>query len=309
MGYDLPQPDIATIETVLEARLPHLPRQDIEPLGTGWAFWAFRAGETVLRFPRDAEFTQTLRVEERVMHELAPTLPLPVAAIEVHEGGPGGLPFTSHRLVPGVQVRALERPLASNAGEVLGRFIRAMHDFPVERAVELGLPYQSPQDARERWRRLLEERIVPEVLPLVSKEARAHVTARFEAFLDDDSNFDRQPVVSHGDLDDWNTLADPATGEFTGVVDWGDIAIGDPASEFTISLYGGFGPKGLKLPTLARGYGISEAELERMRPRCAFAAYCWPLHEIIYCQESRNEAGLQEAIEFLYETVRTHART
>ena len=237
------------------------------------------------------------------MRELAPTLPLPVAAITVHRPGPNDLPFTSHRFVPGVSVKDLQRPLAPHAGMVLGRFIRAMHAFSVERARELGLAYESPHHRREKRRHLFENDIITRVFPLISAGAQKHVSSRFEAYLANDSHFDYTPVVSHGDLDDWNTLADPETGEFTGVADWGDLEITDPAGDFTVSLFGGFAKHGISVPDLIEAAGISEAELEHMRPRCAFSAYCWPLWEIIYALDTRDDGMLERALTLLSETV------
>ena len=303
VSFDLPRPDEAAIRDAVSDSLPHLAGQPIEPLGDGWAFWAYRAGDRVLRFPKDPEFTATLAVEAAVVRELAPTLPLPVSAIEVHKGGPNGLPFTSHRLVPGVSVKDLPGPLAPNAGTVLGRFLRAMHSFPLDRAVALGLQSVSPDDHRRGLQRSLDEEIRRKVFPLVTPAAAAHVTATFEAFMANAANFAWQPVLSHQDIDDWNTLADPETGELSGVVDWGDIAIGDPARDFTISLYGGFATKAISLRDQCRAYGIVETDLEAMRPRCAFAAYCWPLHEIIYGIDSHQDEVLAKGIAFLNETV------
>ena len=150
---------------------------------------------------------------------------------------------------------------------------------------------------------MLEDRLARDVLPLVSNEAQAHVTSTFEQFINDRSNFAWTPVVSHSDLDDWNVLADPASGNLTGVIDWGDLAMSDPARDFTTALYGGFIPKGLLVSDLLNGYGMEEAEMLAMRPRCSFAAYCWPLHEIIYGLDSRQNGVVEKGIQLLYETV------
>ena len=240
------------------------------------------------------------------MRELAPTLPLPVSAIAVHDGGPNGLPFTSHRLVQGVPVGELARPLAANAGAVLGHFLRATHAFPMERAVALGLAKASPQAHRESRKRFLERRVVPEVFPLISETARRHVSATFEAFLAEASNFEWEPVVSHSDIDAYNVLADPATGELTGVIDWGDLSLHDPAGDFVSAQFGTLARAGLQdqLPHLFHAYGLTRRERESMRPRCEFGAYSEPLHQIIYGIESDQEAFVRAGIDRLYETLK-----
>ena len=305
MSFDVPRPDEAAIRAALSAHTPHLAEETIEPLGTGWAFWAYRAGGVVLRFPRDPEFTETLAVEAAVMRELAPALPLLVSVIDVHEKGPNGLPFTSHGLVDGIPIADLTRPLAPNAGAMLGRFLRAMHAFPVERAVTLGLALETPEARRASRRRLFEQRVVPWAFPLISETAREHVTATFEAFLSNDTNFDFQPVVSHSDIDGYNVLADPVTGELTGVIDWGDICIHDPAGDFTSAQYGTLAEAGLRsqLPSLFDAYGLSEAEVKAMRPRCEFGTYCEPLHEIMFGVESRQDFFVKRGVGSLYAAI------
>jgi Ser/Thr protein kinase RdoA (MazF antagonist) len=107
--------------------------------------------------------------------------------------------------------------------------------------------------------------------------------------------------MSHADIDTNNVLADPGTGEITGVIDWGDITAGDPAGDFTDILYGPLGDAGLsaQLPSLVAAYGLLPGELERMRPRCRFYYFCWPLHEVLYGLESENESFVESGIEWL----------
>jgi aminoglycoside phosphotransferase (APT) family kinase protein len=305
---DLPRPDRETIQAAVTARLPHLLGKKVVEIGYGWAFWAYLIGDTVLRFPRYPGATDGLPVEASVMRELAPTLTLPVSIITVHENGPHGLPFTSHRLVPGAPVFFLRRPLAPNAGAVLGSFVRAMHAFPAERAMELGVEYESPDRRRERRRSLFEDEVVTQVFPLITETAREQVSARFDAYLCNDANFDYTPIVSQGDLDDYNVLANWMTGELTGVADWGDLTITDPAGDFAVSLYGGFARLGISVPDLLEAYGMTETDLEKMRPRCAFTAFCWPIWDILYGLETHPDGVLKRGIARLYETLQQDPR-
>jgi aminoglycoside 2''-phosphotransferase len=310
VAFDIPEPDDRAIHAAIAKPFPQLAETTIESLGYGWAFWAYRIGDTVFRFPRDAEFTQTLAVEAAVMRELVPRLPLPVAAINVHENGPNSLPFTSHRLIPGVPVSDLRLPLAHDTGAILGRFFRAMHAFPVARAVELGLANPTPIERREAWKSFFKERIAALILPLLSEDVAVAVRNIVTTFIDTPSSFDWQPVLSHADIDEHNLLADPRTGELSGVIDWGDIRIGDPTGEFTSVLYGALGDAGLRdqLPALITAYGMTASELDAMRPRCRFYEFCWPLYDILYGLDSHSDTRVQRGIESLREAIGLHGR-
>jgi aminoglycoside phosphotransferase (APT) family kinase protein len=284
----------------LALSLPSLERVPIEFLGEGWAFNAFRAGDTVLRFPKLARFTETLAAEAAIMGELAPKLPLAVSAIDLHENGPDGLPFTAHRLVPGVPVVQLARPLASDAGEVLGRFLRALHDFPVERVAELGMSTPNIAELRDQ-RSAHYEDVRARMLPLMDRETQAYVQKMYEAYLANPSSFDFTPCLIHADVDGRNTLADPQSGELTGVIDWGDMTIGDPALDLTDILADVLAKAGLKdqMPSFLTAYGISDAELAKLRPRCEFYEFLWPVHIITFALDDGNEAGIQEGVDWL----------
>ena len=138
---ELRAPTAAEIHDALRVARPDLDGAEYRAFDHGWAYRAYLAGDCVLRFPRRAQYTRTLAAEVRLLPLLAPALPLPISVTHMHDGGPNGLPFTSHRFVPGVKAMELGRPLAPGAAETLGRFLRALHDFPIERALDCGVGY------------------------------------------------------------------------------------------------------------------------------------------------------------------------
>ncbi len=63
--------------------------------------------------------------------------------------------------------------------------------------------------------------------------SRRFLDALEEAFL----NIKFEEKFIHGDYGGWNMLFDPATLHFTGLLDWADSRIGDPAKDFTELIY------------------------------------------------------------------------
>ena len=69
-----------------------------------------------------------------------------------------------------------------------------------------------------------------------------NIAEDFEDFLDNEANFQFEPVLIHADLLDDHVLLDLPGRKVSGVIDFGDVSIGDPALDLWESLqafYGG----------------------------------------------------------------------
>ena len=132
----------------------------------------------------------------------------------------------------------------------------------------------------------------------MSCEVRVHIERTFEAYLQDDANFAFRPALVHNDIDERNVLADPATGELTGVIDFGDVVIGDPAIDFTGPLVGDLSKGGLagQAGALERGYSESLAPIIA---RCRFYEFCWPLFHLLHGLHTEDPAFIEDGIRML----------
>jgi len=170
-------------------------------------------GEWIVRVPRREGVRATLATEVRLLPKLAPGLPVPVPNFELVSDG-----AVAYRKLHG---RPLD-PSREALGVQVGRFLAALHDFPVERARELGVPEPPWRDTYERFTR----EVLDAAGPALGPEAEAMVAGH----LEDDANFAFAPRLIHADLGPAHLLA--AGDELTGVIDWGDVRIGDPALDF-----------------------------------------------------------------------------
>ncbi|MBD0338703.1 MAG: phosphotransferase [Thermoleophilia bacterium] len=164
-------------------------------------------GEWIVRVPRRPEVRRALAVEVRLLPELPG--PVPRFAL-VSEGA------VAYRKLPGDPID----PSSRRVGAQVGGFLAELHAFPVERARELGVPEPPWRETYERFTR--------EVLG--AAELGPVAQAVVEGFLGDDANFAWEPALVHADLGPAHLLAEGD--ELTGVIDWGDVRIGDPALDF-----------------------------------------------------------------------------
>lgn len=194
-------------------------------------------GRWIFRFPRTAEAAMALDREVCFLPALAARSPLAVPRFaHVARGGQAGPLFVGYEAIPGRplrgdDVRAASPSQAGRMAGQLGRFLAALHTLPVDEALACGVA-PPPDDARDHWRRAY-ERARAAIFPVLAADERRWVSRLFETMLGDDRYLRYTPAVCHGDLSSDHILHDPATMALTGVIDFGDLCIGDPAGELT----------------------------------------------------------------------------
>jgi aminoglycoside 2''-phosphotransferase len=301
-----PKPEEYEIREALREYAPRLADAPIAFLAEGWEFWAFTAGEHVLRFPKaergfiwklaDQPSAESLRIEKALTPELAGRLSTPIPVIDVYgERGSNGAPFAGHRYLPGEVVMYTSRAPAGGFGRDLGRLIRELHAFPVDRALELGVPlFDGPRLRADRVTHY--ETVIRRAFPLLSCEARVHVERVYEIYLNDAANFDFEPVQVHSDLA-VNTLTDPASGELCGLLDFGDAAVSDPSLDLWLPVYGFEGLR-IAQQTAACLFeaGIDEQGLVRMMPQLAFQDLRYPMLGILHGLWLEDDAFVEDSI-------------
>ena len=210
-------------------------------LGAGLDHHAFLVGDLVVRVGGD------VAREAALLRRIAGRLSLPVPQVRFVDPLRGVLAYP---LLPGRPL--LGRTPPAGAAAQLGRMLAELHgidpagvDVPAEAA-----------DPRE-W--LADLTGPPELLRVLHADPPPVATER---------------VLAHADLGAEHLLA--ADGRLTGVIDWSDAAVTDPALDFA-RLYRDFGPTFLDA-TLA-AYGRDTLAFRR---RITFFARCAALEDLAY---------------------------
>jgi aminoglycoside 2''-phosphotransferase len=195
--------------------------------------------EWVLRFPLTANAQRTLRRELALLDDLAPTLPLPIPAFEHVGRRDGQLLFAGYRAIggeplTGSRLRALPAVAQRNVLASLAAFLTALHAYPVSAARRAGVTEQltsggyhaAQRDLPRQFAELLSPAEVADLDALFAEYERAHHPSTAPCAL------------LHSDLKPAHVLHDTATGQLTGVLDWGDVSLGDP--DFDLAVIGIF---------------------------------------------------------------------
>jgi aminoglycoside 2''-phosphotransferase len=232
---------LARYRAAIQENFPTLPLNSLCYLAEGWDSLVCLANDRLIfRFPKRPEVAGRLALEIRLLPELAPYLPLPIPqftyiARPTSHNSP--YLFVGYEALPGLTQPDWPDEVAVVGWwqAELGNFLTALHAFPVERASQLGVKvmnFSGTTAPNANWRAALETfyRVVREkVWPLLSGEGQAHVAAYFEDFLADSRHFSFEPVLLHADLLEDHLLVDPVAQMVKGVIDFGDVCLGDPA--------------------------------------------------------------------------------
>jgi aminoglycoside phosphotransferase (APT) family kinase protein len=267
----------------VNARLPALGADVVVPLDQGWDSEVYVVDdEWIVRVPRRPEVERRLETELRLLPELAPTLPAAVPAPE--EIVVAGRPAARHRIVRG-------QPLGADAPATvardLGRFLSALHRFPLARAEQVGVPGGEGARWRAEYGRLWRG-FRSAVLPRLARDERTTAQALFEGFLAEDEHFRFSPALIHADLGPEHVLCTDDE-RLAGVIDWTDARLGDPALDLAWPL-NGTNPE-FRRVLLAAYDGALDPTFEA---RAAFYHRIGPWYEVVY--------GLEEGRPHLVET-------
>ena len=232
--------------------LAHLP---LRPVEAGWDNAMFRLGaDLAVRLPRRAGTANLISEEQRWLPQLAKNLPILVPTPQ-RVGKPAfGYPW-SWSVVTWLKGCTAEfhPPQASQAAP-FARFLRCLHvPAPAEAPKNSmrGVPLQQRVSVlEERMQRLRARTSV-----ITSRIMRVWNQA-VEAPLDG------IPTWLHGDLHPRNVLVDD--GVISGIIDWGDITSGDPATDLA-AIWMLFGEPHLRSQALAEYGNISEATVWRAK--------------------------------------------
>ncbi|MBS1796283.1 MAG: phosphotransferase [Acidobacteria bacterium] len=290
------------IEPIRRA-LPGRPAASAVFLGEGDFFRAFLVdGEWVFRFARHAEAAQSLAREFCLLPRIASrlTLSIPVPELAALDAAP---PFTAYRLLRGREL-SRELYLAMNdarrtdcAGRV-ARFLNELHALDPQTLADCGVP---ATDYRAQYGALADD-AKEHLFDVLSRAERRFVETTIDEYLSAGQSEAFAPCLLHGDLSPDHVLFDEETGAVTGIIDFGDAMIGDPAWDL-VWIYEDYGTDFLARLLPALDEPDRRGLLERV-----FAFAC--LQTIEWASDCRRAASddLDEALAGLRSLVKTRRR-
>ncbi|GAA1400948.1 phosphotransferase family protein [Catellatospora coxensis] len=282
------RPSIADVRDVLAVHLPGRRIGAVVELGAGLENVAYEVdGALVVRFSREPDPVRRAELighEARLLSAVARVSPLPVPEPVFAAAELGCLAYAK---LPGVPLSELSGPGCSEHGAeiaaTLGEWIAALHAQPVERWSGLVDVDDQPPAEWLREAAELHEGVAEHVPP-------AHRRAVAEFFDSPPPERGHDLVFSHNDLGIEHVLVDPAGWTVTGVIDWSDAALVDPAYDFGL-LHRDLGPVALRA-----ALGRYPAGAEALAERAVFYARCSVFEDLAYGVDTGRAGYLDRGV-------------
>lgn len=257
---------------VLARDHPHLARHPLRSLGEGTDHIAFEAdAKTIIRFAKDGDGAALSR-EARLLRFVADRSPLPTPRpLYLHrEHG-----YIGYRKVPGTPLLAFAADFDLRQwpgfAEAIGGFLSAINTLATaplgaDLAEEIAPLDEWHEEARQSFARV-----------------RARIPGRFAGpiaafFATTPPRGPVAPVFAHNDLGAEHILVDRAARRVTGIIDWGDAALADPAYDLG-KLYRDLGTE--TLDAILRHYTASD-DTAALRARAVFYGRCGLFEDLEY---------------------------
>ncbi|MBI3724654.1 phosphotransferase [bacterium] len=221
------------VGSLIREQFPEVEAGRVVFLNEGWDSQAYLVdGKWIFRFPKRREVERSLATEIALLPLLERTLPLPIPSFRFVGRASPAFPyiFVGYERLPGEIARDVPR-VPPSAPRSLGEFLGVLHAFPASEAERAGVPRGNGRDPARLIERVLErfERFRSVASPGLVRRGEAFVRSPAPA------PFAGEAVLAHNDLNSEHILVE--SDRISGVIDWGDTAIGDPAVDLASAFY------------------------------------------------------------------------
>ena len=201
-------------EELIADALGRTPSTIVE-IDEGWDFHvAIVDDESVFRFPRRSGVEEALEVEIAVLPAIADAVPVKVPSFDFISRDPL---FVGYRLIRG-------EPFIDEDAKGIRAFLEALHGLdPSELPIARHDWVEAYRDQSAEFERL--------VFPVLDSDLRAQARRLFDEV---ETLVGFEPSLVHADLTPPHLLVHD--GVLAGVIDWGDMRVGDPALDYSYFL-------------------------------------------------------------------------
>ncbi|WP_440895461.1 macrolide 2'-phosphotransferase [Amphibacillus sp. Q70] len=201
--------------------------------------------EWILRIPRREDVMPRTKMEKQALDlvkEQTKSFQVPNWVIYTDE-------LIAYQKLDGVPAGTIDHDIGNYVWEIdinhvpeafhnsLGKVLAELHSVPSEKAEELGIVVQTPEEVRNSM-----EQRMNDVRAKFGVDEK--LWNRWQAWVNDDDMWPKETRLIHGDIHAGHTMIDPEA-NVTGLIDWTEAKVADISNDFVFN-YKAFGEEGLE---------------------------------------------------------------
>ncbi len=227
------------VNTVLRRFFPSISSNEAKFLYHG-TYNVFEVREEyIFRFPDKALFNQQgfdlIQREQESLVFLRPLLSVNIPHF-IHVSSNPKMPFAGYRKISGSSLnRCFHKATPGQRKQLaqqLGSFLSELHSFEIYQAfLSKWSTDFNPAAYRQYWENIF-VKVRENLYSQFSFAQKEWFNSLFTNFLEEPGNFRFTPRVIHGDFDTSNILVDSRSFRITGIIDFEDLGVWDPAADF-----------------------------------------------------------------------------
>ncbi|MFD3218807.1 MULTISPECIES: phosphotransferase family protein [unclassified Bacillus (in: firmicutes)] len=240
----------------ISEKLPNLKIQNWKIDNKGWDNFVIIINDSwIFRFPRNIQVQKRLIVEKQLLSQIRDPLNeinIQVPNYKLLYDSTDNLPICCYyKIIKGVPldrglIQKLSGSLRRKLTDSLGDALAVIHSFDL---AARDFPVLEEEQTEKYWKNHWAD-IKLKILPYLAKSEQEKVENLFESFLEEWNITNLPKTLIHCDLSHAHIIYSEKEKRISGIIDFGDAKIGDPAYDFS-GLYWDYGNDFL-LQTLAR---------------------------------------------------------
>lgn len=238
------------INEIIHSLIPGAEITALEEVNIGWSSRIYILnGEYAIKLPKTKSGSREVEKEMKITHAIRALLPVAVPRyVSMMHGGPQDA--YAYMFIPGTMLtrKPLEhngknfdpttvpdRSLYVSIQKQLSGILAAIHGIGISVVRDTLQEFDG-----ETWSEtytLLGAKFSKSLSKAFPGRARLEAETLLENIISSISSSRFAEKFIHGDFGGWNILFDENSGKITGLLDWGDCRLGDPAVDFTEMIY------------------------------------------------------------------------
>lgn len=244
----------------------------------------------IFKFPKYLPGIENLKREIDILDILSRHITLDIPKVKYYNASSSqiGEVYCGYKMIKGISFRNDIFKNITNKKDIamqLAVFLKQLHSIPVEEVKSVGVKVI---DNQSEWQNLY-NRIQEKLFSYMRKESRELISDNFNKFLN--QNFYFEKTLIHGDFGPSNIIFDLNKQRISGIIDFNDVSIGDPAYDIA-SLIGPFGYG----EDFVKSFELIYPNIELLLQRAKFYASTFALQEALFGVECGDKDAFNAGI-------------